>query len=94
VRRTWAFELEALQTPLNRRFITLEGGQIGLGPVVAVENDIVAVLYGCSIPVVLRKSSNGGVTLVGECYIQGLMEGAAVEEGNSERFPEVTWVIY
>jgi hypothetical protein len=94
VRSTWAFELEALQTPLNRRFMTLEGGQIGLGPVVAVENDIVAVLYGCSIPVVLRKSRDGGVILVGECYIQGLMEGAAVEEGNSERFPEVTWVIY
>ena len=74
--------------------MTLQEDQIGLGPAAATKGDIVAILYGCSVPVVLRKSGDGEVTLVGECYVHGLMAGAAIVEGNRERFPEVTRDIY
>jgi hypothetical protein len=48
--------------------------------------DIICVLFGCSLPVVLRKK-NGYYNFLGECYVHGIMEGEAVralEKGEVE----------
>jgi hypothetical protein len=50
--------------------MTIEGGQIRLSPVAVEAGNIIAVVYGCSIPVVLREEDGGKVSLVGECYVQ------------------------
>jgi hypothetical protein len=54
----------------------------GLIPPQAQEGDSICILYGCSVPVVLRKSlgANGSHywELVGEAYVHGLMDGEAL----------------
>ena len=47
------------------------------------ENDFICILYGCSVPVVLREQKLGEETfweLVGECYVHGMMDGEAMEQ--------------
>jgi hypothetical protein len=57
----------------------------GLGPPKASHGDVVCVLFGCSVPVILRKrqdKEDGKVIdyfeFVGEAYVYGKMDGEAV----------------
>ena len=76
----------------NRRlFRTKKLKRLGLAPLHAAEGDILSVLYGCSVPVILRRLTNsngketGGYELVGECYLDGMMDGEAVSESYLEQ---------
>jgi hypothetical protein len=69
-----------------RRLIRTTIGQsddnLGLAPESIKEGDLICIVYGCSVPVVLRKCSeekSGKCTfvLIGECYIHGMMDGEA-----------------
>jgi hypothetical protein len=72
--------LEAfLRIALSRRFAATELGMIGYVPKAAVPGDFVVVFYGSSVPSIVRLDNKGKTTLVGECYIQGIMDGEAVE---------------
>ncbi|EME39080.1 hypothetical protein DOTSEDRAFT_83665 [Dothistroma septosporum NZE10] len=56
----------------------------GFGPEGLEVNDVVCILFGCTVPVILRPKTNtmtGNLQyykLVGECYLYGLMDGEAV----------------
>jgi hypothetical protein len=73
----------------NRRLIEVNtwdefhGPQFGLAPKQAGQGDLVCILLGCSVPVVLKAVKEPRVPdlfqLVGECYVDGLMDGEAVE---------------
>ena len=68
VHRTWA-----------RTLVLTKKGYLGLGPRRARGGDLVCILYGCSVPVIIRKYGQG-YRFVGESYIHGLMDGAAVNQ--------------
>lgn len=51
---------------------------LGLGPENTAKGDIVCILNGCSVPVILRQK-NDGWSLVGECFVYGLMDGEAMK---------------
>ena len=54
----------------------------GLGPNEARRGDLICILYGCTVPVILREiedSVNPYYELIGECYVDGLMDGEATE---------------
>ncbi|MCJ1395419.1 hypothetical protein MMC18_008305 [Xylographa bjoerkii] len=66
----------------NRRLTRTRNGRLGLLPAGAEALDLVCVLQGCSVPVLLRPLDvmvGDGFELIGECYIDGIMEGEAVE---------------
>lgn len=73
----------------NRRVVVTNLGHIGLGPTRAKRGDIVCVLFGCSVPVVLRRLESSDpleqnastFQFVGECYLDGFMGGEALELG-------------
>lgn len=48
----------------------------------AKKDDAVCVLYGGAVPFVLREQHNGRWRIVGECYVDGYMEGQAMEMTN------------
>ena len=60
-----------------RSFFTTDDGSIGLAPIATKPNDEVCILLGCQSPLVLRPCGDGYHKVVGECYIDGFMEGAA-----------------
>lgn len=69
----------------GRRLIKTEQHSfVGLAPAETENGDLVAILYGCSVPVILRRvldpqSKEVVYRLIGECYIEGMMDGQALD---------------
>ncbi|GCB18024.1 heterokaryon incompatibility protein 6, OR allele [Aspergillus awamori] len=64
-----------------RRLMVSSKGYIGLVPPGTQEGDLICVLYGCSVPVILRKQGDNYI-FVGESYVHGIMDGEAIEQMN------------
>lgn len=77
---------------MGRCFCITDYGCLGLGTGAMARGDVVAVLYGCSTPVLLRPHRNGDKVspkeyrFVGDAYIHGYMDGEAMEQGPTEEF--------
>lgn len=80
----------------NRSFIegtpSVDGHDplVGFAPPKTEQGDIIAILYGCSVPVILRPTYNGSDNIdefqfVGEAYIYGKMDGEALDECHTEQ---------
>ncbi|KAF9630693.1 Heterokaryon incompatibility [Lasiodiplodia theobromae] len=75
------------------RFAVLEDGRYAMMPRQAEEGDRVAVLKGAKTPVVLRMAEGMAQgdgkevtwTLIGPCYVHGLMDGQILEKGRDTR---------
>jgi hypothetical protein len=74
----------------NRKFFVSKANRwIGLAPTDARVGDLICILYGCSVPVILRPQTVDGRDvwiLIGECYVHGLMDGEAMERTNVTGF--------
>ncbi|KAF7547930.1 hypothetical protein G7Z17_g7387 [Cylindrodendrum hubeiense] len=76
---------EATLVARYRKFAVTESGLFLIGPEMMEAGDVVVVLYGGRTPVVLRQRPDGeGWTLVGECYVHGIMNGEAMESEGLE----------
>jgi hypothetical protein len=64
----------------GRTFIITKGGYYGLGPWIAKEGDVCCLLYGATVPYVLRRRDVSSYRLVGEGYIHGVMTGECADE--------------
>lgn len=67
----------------NRRFFSCHSPSgvtntvCGLGAKDIKEGDWCCILVGCSVPVVLRAIEGGLYEFLGECYLDGMMDGEA-----------------
>ena len=61
----------------GRSFFTTADGYIGLAPIATKPDDEICILLGCQTPMVLRPCGDEYHKVVGECYIDGFMEGTA-----------------
>jgi hypothetical protein len=68
-----------LQCIRGRRLFTIAPGLLGLGPDEMAATDVIVILFGGSVPYVLRPSDSGQWLFVGTCYIYGLMKGEALQ---------------
>ncbi|CZR68991.1 uncharacterized protein PAC_18892 [Phialocephala subalpina] len=73
-----------------RRLATTRKGCIALAPLDAQRGDIITLLYGCSVPVVIRTNV-GPHTFIGACYVHDIMNGEFID--GRERYSEETFVI-
>jgi hypothetical protein len=65
---------------LSLRLMVSCDGRIGMVTEKAMKGDLICVLFGCSVPVLLRKSaSRDSYSLIGECFLDGYMNGLALE---------------
>ncbi|TVY32145.1 Heterokaryon incompatibility protein 6,OR allele [Lachnellula subtilissima] len=62
-------------------FITRKGHLV-LGPEYAKRGDSVALIKGTQVPFILRPQSDGQYRLIGEAYVDGIMDGEAMENSN------------
>ncbi|OAK93948.1 hypothetical protein IQ06DRAFT_298698 [Phaeosphaeriaceae sp. SRC1lsM3a] len=76
-----------------RCFFVTRKGHMGIGPLRMREGDVIAILFGSTIPFVLRhvEGSADRYMLLGECYIHGIMDGEWVQrwKGSGDRPPQV-----
>ncbi|RAH52211.1 HET-domain-containing protein [Aspergillus piperis CBS 112811] len=70
-----------------RRLMISSKGYIGLVPPKTQEGDLVCVLFGCSVPVILRKQGSHYI-LIGESYVHGIMDGEAIQMMNEGHLVE------
>jgi hypothetical protein len=70
---------------MARRLMTARQGFVGMAPARAKDGDAICVLYGCSVPVILRRRDDRERTweFIGECYMHGFMNGEALDSGRS-----------
>ncbi|KAF2659792.1 HET-domain-containing protein [Lophiostoma macrostomum CBS 122681] len=62
------------------RLTITRNGRLGMIPEKAREDDLVCIIYGCSVPVLLRKARDDeAYTLVGECFIDQCMSGEVLQ---------------
>lgn len=71
-------QMRAVVALQGRRFCVSTDGYFGIVPKGAKEHDWICVLSENHTPFVLREVENG-YTLIGDCYVQGLMEGVAIK---------------
>jgi hypothetical protein len=67
----------------RRIFVTDDKTLIGLGPSSMEQGDLVCILYGCSVPVILRPvadCSEGNFKIVGEAYVHFIINGECVKD--------------
>jgi hypothetical protein len=62
-----------------RKFLRTDRGFMGLAPQLAEVGDEVWILLGCDVPLLLRKCDDYYI-LVGECFVQGIMEGEQTKD--------------
>lgn len=82
----------------GRRLIKTKSGFTGLAPEATKKQDIVAILYGLSVPVVLRHLSNAAdgdnvFKMIGSCFIYGMMDGEALDLKEDQGIQDQTFVL-
>lgn len=91
--------LERVQAVVwGRRLIKTKSGFLGLAPKATKKQDIVAILYGLSVPVVLRPISNAEegdnvFRMIGGCFIYGMMDGEALDLKEERGVQDQTFVL-
>lgn len=63
----------------NRRFFRSEAGRFGWAVDGSRPGDEIGIFYGGDYPFVLRPGGSGAHTIVGDCYLHGVMDGEAVD---------------
>lgn len=67
------------------RLVTTRDGRLGMVPEKANRDDLMCILYGCNVPLLLRKAERGDdFMVVGECFLDGCMQGEALLHGAYE----------
>jgi hypothetical protein len=68
--------LSDLQNNMSgQRLIVTETGMLGIGPLEAKEGDLVAMFHGSRVPFILKDVGDHGYTVIGGCYVHGVMDG-------------------
>ncbi|KAL7898336.1 heterokaryon incompatibility domain-containing protein [Trichoderma sp. TUCIM 5745] len=80
---TEALLTASLKYALKRRFATTRKGYFALVPEKSAVGDTIAILKGGNYPFVLRARGQSW-SLVGECYVHGVMNGEAFDESACE----------
>jgi hypothetical protein len=63
----------------ERRLMVSKKGYIGQVPFNSQAGDLICVLFGCSVPVIIRKVENHHI-LIGPAYVRGIMKGEAITQ--------------
>jgi len=66
----------------RRPFVTVKGF-VGLAPKHVEEADVIVIFPGARFPYVLRRCDDGTYLLIGEAYVDGIMDGELATEGSS-----------
>ena len=73
----------------KRRFCITNSGALACVPKATHNGDIICVLFGGEVPYVLRPTGTGRYSVVGECYLHGIMNGESLSYDTEIReFPD------
>ncbi|KAI1142678.1 heterokaryon incompatibility protein-domain-containing protein [Hypoxylon sp. FL0543] len=76
------FQASLLRSCMGRKFFLTTGGFMGIGPASMRPDDLVVVILGVTVPFIVRKTGtqeSPSYILIGECYVNGIMDGELVQ---------------
>ncbi|KAI0120263.1 heterokaryon incompatibility protein-domain-containing protein [Hypoxylon sp. NC0597] len=73
------FQASLLRACVGRKFFVTKRGFIGIGPASLKPDDLVVVILGVPVPFLVRKTESQNYILIGECYVDGIMDGELVQ---------------
>lgn len=76
----------------GRNIFISDSGHYGLVPEHAKEGDLICFLYGCDVPLVLREGDH--FILIGESYVEGIMDGEAMDAWKKGELDEEVFDIH
>ena len=82
----------AAQVAVGQKLVITEKGRFALASSLAEPGDVLCVLFGCSVPVILRHNKNYW-KLVGECYLHGIINGEAIKSFENGEFHQEEFII-
>lgn len=77
---------------MHKSFFLTNSGYMGLGPESIQNGDLICIVFGCPIPLLLRKTGDFYL-LVGEIYVYGMMRGEMIVELEAGKLTEHEFVI-
>lgn len=78
--------VEAVSAARNgRQFFMSEKGYMGLAPITTKAGDAVCILFGGQVPFILRERDDFGHSMIGDCYVHGIMNGEAIGNTRNKR---------
>lgn len=88
-------DLVGHQIPDRTLFFAESGSSkfIGKGWNTMKKGDIVCIIFGCDVPLVLRRVENHFV-LIGDCYVEGIMKGEAMKLLEAGKVKEETFNLH
>lgn len=91
-RQLFASRFHDITVKMARRLVITENGLLAMAPRRCQRGDVICILYGCSVPVVLRKhQEKDHYQFIGECYVDGYMNGEALTDDSG--FTETTFTL-
>jgi len=85
----WLTRVERIRPPdlfikfdifsIGRHFSETRNGRLGSMPEGTKVGDKICIFYGGNLPYVIRPCGNSKYTLIGDCYVHGLMYGEAMD---------------
>ena len=85
------FQMQAETACHARSFAITRNGYLALVPFISRPGDDIVVFWGATVPYVVRRAGMG-FRLVGDGYVQGIMEGEGVEGLGQDRLTHVLLV--
>ena len=82
------FQACLLAACLGRKLFITNSGFIGIGPSSMESGDLIVIILGLNVPLVLRKVDGRETPhylLLGECYVQGIMDGELIQRQLNSR---------
>ncbi|KAK1236961.1 hypothetical protein MKX08_007909 [Trichoderma sp. CBMAI-0020] len=90
--KIWPFQAMVLKANQGYRFGITACGFVGLFPKECLMSDLIAILPGAQTPFVLRPDpTRSSFTLVGDCYVHGMMNGEFLYPRRSGELCDVNW---
>ncbi|GAB1318199.1 Heterokaryon incompatibility domain-containing protein [Madurella fahalii] len=69
---------------LDKCFFELDDGSVGLCPAGSRMGDVIVLLFGGNVAYLLRPVSERTFKFVGECFVNGKMDGSAMPRGETD----------
>jgi hypothetical protein len=78
---------------LSKRVAYTSSNRLGIVPTVARQGDLVCILRGQRMPFILRKAEDDCYHLVGEAYINDVMDGELMDEFAQGKYTDIDIVL-
>jgi hypothetical protein len=64
----------------DRKSFLSSYGHVGLAPACSEPGDFICILFGSTVPFILRETPEGTFRLIGEAYVHGIMDGEWLDQ--------------